>query len=394
VTRNFEWEQVRLAELVGALLAGVMLAACSSHEIGGTGGGSATGGSSTAGGGAAAGGGSAMGGGGSTGGGSATGAGMTDPCLAAPHDPVLGTLVLDGGATVVRSAPLPDGVVGVQEVAGALYGLFSDATVRPLGAASSPDAGAVLADVIAPADRNGGAFVSLFLAGTATHLLAGYTTSGSAFPGNVALIDVHDAGVRYVNAPANFSAVGFSDGFAINGGGIGTVGSEDAVYLLDTLDAGTSELTSFDMSWMAASGFNASTSQQVLLLGYFDVMDSKNHVRAAPPAQYGAAVSSGTPFMLSASVEVAASDDIVGLGSVDTDAVVVHGGFLASGSFASHVDRVPLALAGATVTPGATKPMLVAHDECTSVLFTATTGTSLLLGISDKNGQRLVTVSP
>jgi hypothetical protein len=284
----------------------------------------------------------------------------------------------------------------VQELNGTLYGVYFDGTVHSLGTTSALDAGPELANVFAPPDRGGGAFLSQFLTGGGQQLLAGYTTNGAGFPGNVALVDLRDGGVSYVNAPGNFSAVAFAGGFAINGGGVGDAGSEDGVYLLNAA-GGASALASFDSAWMANSGYTAVTSQQVLLLGYFNGVDFMNHVSAAPPTQWNPSVASGMPFMLNASVEIAAADDLSTVGTVGTDAVLVHGGFQASApyaAFTTEVDRLPLALSSSTVTPGTAKAILLSADQCTYVGFTATSGANLLLGIADKNGSRLVTVSP
>src|SRR5262249_26576628 len=149
-------------------------------------------------------------------------------------------------------------------------------------------------------------------------------------------------------------------------------------------------------SWSAISGYCAVTGQQVLLLGYSDSTFT-NHVRASPAQQYSPAVTSGTPFMLNGATEIASGGDILDVGVVGNDAVIVHGGFESSppyASFTESVERITLGGSGSTVTVGAHIAMLTSSDQCTSVLFTARTGSNLLLGISDKNGARLVTVSP
>jgi hypothetical protein len=46
------------------------------------------------------------------------------------------------------------------------------------------------------------------------------------------------------------------------------------------------------------------------------------------------------------------------------------------------------------VTPGTPQALLQSKDQCTNVMFNAPSGANLPLGISDKNGARLVTVAP
>lgn len=320
---------------------------------------------------------------------------MVDPCLTAAHDPVLGTLNATTAANVQQSVAAPMGLVHLAVIGAQAYGLFDDHTVRPLGVFPNLVAGAPITDVRTPADRTAVVYLSNYLAKSGTQLLAGYTKLGMTIPGSVALIETTDAGVRYFDAPGNYSAAGISDGFAVNGTGLdGRAGTN--VWMLNTTDGGTHPLAVFDSSWMAASGFTAATTSSVLLLGYFHGGTFANVIRAAPPLQYTPAVQSAMPFQLALSVQVSSSGDLVDYGAFGPDALAIRGGFRATyfTSYTNLVERIPLSLAGSTVTVGTPVTLLSSMNECTHVAFNAVSGSDVLLGIKDKNGLRVVRLAP
>jgi hypothetical protein len=317
-------------------------------------------------------------------------------CQFATYDPVFGTLAPSSSAHLQQSVTAPAHLVNVASPSGtALSGLFDDYQVRPLGTLGALDAGASIADVRAPPDRTGSVALSSYLATNGRELLAGYTLTGGT-TGNVALIDLTDGGVRYIESDGNLSAAGISDGFAIDATSLGSAGSTAAIYLLDTIDGGMSTLATFDPTWTAASGFSAVTSTGVLVLDYFNLTDQNHYVRAAAPLLYSPAVSSGTPLDLMTSTDVTYDVTITGVGALGTDMLVYNGG-LRDGTQVPYtfvVFRVPLAVSGTTITVGVQDALMSTMDQCTNVLFTAPLGNDALFGIEDQNGRRIVRLSP
>jgi hypothetical protein len=374
-------------------------------EDSGTGGG---GGSVTGGGGGSVtgGGGGATGGGG--GGGGDVDAGMTDAgidagvdagvdCMTVTLDPKVGDLVLRNGAVAGQAATLPTGVSAIGVINDTLFGVGSDKQFHQLGTLPTLALGPALGSVVNPADADAGASVYLggSLATTGTQILAGYTKTGAMFPGTVAVYDTADAGLRHVDAPANYTAVGYQGSFFINGGGLGTASNAN-IYVLDA--QAPFGFATFDNAWMASSGFTAATANGVLLLGYFDGTDFQNHVRAAPPSLYASALTNRTSFALASAADLIAAGDLLDLTTVGNDAVVVHGGYDSNFElFTTSVERVPLTLAGSgtqTVTAAAPVKILEATNRCTKVNFVVGNGTAVLVGLQDRNGRRVVSITP
>lgn len=365
---------------------------------GGSGGGSMGGGS---GGGATGGGGGGATGGGGGGGATGGGGGSANPCDSATHDIRLGTFTLGAGATIVNTATLPAGITQVAAVGTTLFGLTSDDNVKPLGSFPTLTAGASLASIRAPADATGSIYAGAYLAASGTQLLAGYTKAGMTVPGNVALLETTDAGVEYVNAPGNYDAVGTANiGFLINGVSLGTVTGSGA-YVLRSDTRAASAFATFDAAW-AGSGYVSATSNGIALVGYYGLMPTAgNYVRAVPASTYAPTVQSGTPFALAPEVLVAspnASEDVMDLAAAGSSAIVSMGSFDANFTpHVSHVDRIPLTLSGSgvqTITVGTVVPLLRTTDTCTDVLFIQSHGDDVLVGLSDKNGRRLVEIQP
>ncbi len=318
-------------------------------------------------------------------------------CATLALDPMLGDLVLRNGATLVQGAVLPTGITTVGVNGATLYGVGSDHQLYQLGSLPNLVKSAPLANVRSPADEaaNASVFLGGSLAVSGTQLLAGYTKSGAGFPGNVVVYDTADAGVQYVSAPANYTAVGFQGSFLINGGQVG--GATGAgVYALDA--QGAFGFSTFDAAWMASNGFTGVTSNGVLLLGYFDGTDFQNHVRAVPASQYASAFAARTSFPLAGAVDVASGDDLQDLTTFGEDAILVRGGYDSNfESFTTQVTRVTMSVAGSgvqTVSAGRPVPFVEATHRCTRVVFAVGGGTQLLLGVSDRNGRRVLRVLP
>ncbi len=320
------------------------------------------------------------------------------PCDTA-GDPVLGTFALANGATVTASGALPSGVIQVAESGGVLYGLTSGFSVRALGSLPSLTLGTEVGSIVPSGFDAGVAYISGYLAVTGTKLMGGFTQAGANFPGKVTVFELTDGGHRSLDAPGNFTAAGVNDAFVVNGGGIGA-SLENAAFGIRTggADLAGAKLVTFDPSFdFAGSGPTAVTGTGVLLVGYAKNPDFASFVRAVPSSAYAAALAAGTSFTLAASAPVVASGfevaDVVGLGDA---AIVVRGGYGNAGPYTTKVDRIPLSLSGGgDVVVGAPVTLLQeGGNQCTRVIFTATSATSVYLGLQDKQGRRLVKLTP
>ena len=103
-------------------------------------------------------------------------------------------------------------------------------------------------------------------------------------------------------------------------------------------------------------------------------------------------------FALSGAADLISGDDLMDLTTVGNDAVVVHGGYDSSFElFTTSVERVPLTLAGSgtqTVTAAAPVKILEATSQCTKVNFVVGNGSAVLVGLQDRNGRRVVSITP
>ena len=357
-------------------------------------GGSAAGGSAA--GGSAAGGSAA---GGSAAGGSATDAGVT--CDTVALDAALGTFSLRGTTTVTASGALPSGTSALGLHAGQLFTVTTDRQLRRLGTLPTLALGPALVDVRAPADRDAGTFLGSTISSNGQQLLAGYTKSGAGFPGIVAVVEPTDGGVEYVNAPGNYTSVGLSSGaFIINGTGLGSSTGNGLFALRPGAPSQTALLTTFPDPF-GGSGYTAATANGVLLAGNARTPDFSNVARALTPSITLGPISSGTSFTSTANTApvVAEGDDFADLTSFGNDAIVVRGGYDAMfNAFTTRVERVPLTLSGSgtqTVTVGAAQVLLQNGAlQCTRVFAAIGAGTDLYLGLSDRQGRRLVKLNP
>lgn len=319
-----------------------------------------------------------------------------DPCMTSPGDVVLGTLSTVGTAMVTASAALPAGIMAVTQAQGVLYGLNARGEVSSLGTWPTISSGHVVAHVIAPQDADAGVYVSGFFTSTGTQLLAGYT--GSGFSGQVAVVELGDAGVHFVNAPGNFGAVGTVGTFVINGLGLGSI-SDAGVFALrvgSTIE--TSVIASFDPSLNAsASGATVMTNDGVLLIGYSTSPNYENVVRAVAPGLARAALDGGAAIALSAAQPVVAQGfDVMGVDAFGSAALVTSGGYDSKFSaYTTSVKRVPLTVSGDSVLVGSPLTLLQENgSRCTRVLFTSTSDGALYVAVQDRRGARLVKLTP
>jgi hypothetical protein len=323
------------------------------------------------------------------------------PCATAPLDAVLGTFSLVGTTTVTSSGAVPAGTSAFGVHNGQLYAVTSARTVNLLGVLPSLALGPAIADIRPEADRDAGTFVSGYLASNGQQLLAGYTKTGAGFPGNVALISPADGGVEYVPASGNYSAAALSGGgaFIINGLGLQTATGNGLFALRPGTPTQGSLLALFPDAF-GGSGDTAITTTGVVLAGNFR-SDFTSVVRALTPSQYAAGVANGTSFTytMNDAPVVAEGAQVANVTALGPDAVVVRGGFDANFvPFTLRVERLPLTLAGSgtqTVTVGT--PVVLLQNgplQCTRVFTAFSSGTSLYLGLSDRQGRRLVQLSP
>jgi hypothetical protein len=156
------------------------------------------------------------------------------------------------------------------------------------------------------------------------------------------------------------------------------------------------KLALFDPDWAAISGRSAMTANGIAIFGYFSALDEQEHLHAVPPAVYARALASGTPFSLADWPEIHAGSSggllVAGFGN----GLAVHRATVSETTGAVDtldVLRIPLTLGSEqrpSVRAGPPAPVLVSRDACTQVNLLVPMGRDLLVGISDKNGGRLV----
>ncbi|MCP3139347.1 hypothetical protein [Pyxidicoccus xibeiensis] len=337
----------------------------------------------------------------------------SDPCAIASHDPKLGTLSLQPGFEALESAPLPDKVLALTASPGPVYslhavrgaGMGTNAAMYSLG--TWPDlqpSSTKLYDIVSPQDRAGTAvvFAGGYMANDGSRLFAGYTTSGPGFPGSVAVYDFEaPAASTYVSAPSNFTAVTFSGGettaLLVNGAGLGTVSAGLGIYALvtSTTPFTPRKVASFATGEAAASGFTAVSQNGIALFGFASSADFSNRARVVARDVITQALTSGTPVDLGSQQLLTVGSDFNAASAFGSGVVVKRGGYNENFEFVStDVSRYALAHAneGQSVTVGERTPVLVYADQCTSVVALEPLGSDLLVGVSDKNGRRLVRI--
>ncbi|WNG40380.1 hypothetical protein F0U61_46850 [Archangium violaceum] len=333
-------------------------------------------------------------------------------CADLPHDAKLGTLQLQTGYAAAESAALPEGISAVTALQSGtdfkLYGLNGiDNSIYELGtwpnvvASTTP-----LQPVIPEADRGSGTFLSGFLANDGTRLLAGYTKSGPIenIPGSVLVYDTASPDKSaHVSANGNFSAVGISGAFLFSGQGVqGSSEGGSGIYALKTASAPFQgvKLATFPVA-APSSGYTAATSQEIAVLGYSVPSPSGpfdpyiNHLLAVAPATYTPALSGGTTLALTAenAPEIYAGSDLFAVAGFGQGVALHRAHFDESyKTITNDVSRIELTTGvdPKTVTVGALAPVLTTQNTCTNVVLMAPQGTNLLVGVTDKNGSRLV----
>lgn len=340
-------------------------------------------------------------------------------CDEAPHDPVLGTAKLGALYRVVDSATLPvtswlpvaavdvvaDGGVGL-----AVYGYGGDGYVHKLGLwpqLSEPSPANRVFDAVIPSDRTRQVITTPALASTQGQLLAGYRTiAGQNFvTGGVSLFDTAQpaSGPRGLAAPGMESALGLGSYFLVGGDGLGAAGGARGVYGVLLADAVLQPVRVATYPLIVGEqvrpGLMAVTQNGVVVLGYYLDGAARHSLRLPAPNLLTAALSGGAPVDLADAPELTTADDVANIAALGPGVVLLHTrkvrGILPALGKLEHYALTKVSGGGTTV--GAPAPVLSADDDaCTVVsqLVPVTGGTSVIVGLWDRNGQRLVRLAP
>jgi hypothetical protein len=343
-------------------------------------------------------------------------------CDEAAHDPVLGTARLGAAYRVVDSAvlpvtswlpvavvnePLPNGGGGL-----VAYGYAGDGRVHRLGVwpdLAAPASTNVAFDAVSPADRAFQIFTMPLLVTTHGRLLAGYRTirAGAFVSGGVSLFDTAypGDGARWFAAPGIESAVGLGSYFLVGGDGLGSAAGARGVYGVNA-DQATS-LPGLVAEYPTVQNENvrpgllALTPNGVVVMGHYLDGASRHSLRLPEPASLTEALSGGPPIDLAAAPELTEANDVANVASFGHGVVVLHtskvrGILPALGRLEHYPVSRPGGDAGTAV--GAPETVLSASDDeaCTiiSQLVPVTGGATVIVGLWDRNGQRLVRLAP
>jgi len=338
-------------------------------------------------------------------------------CDQAAHDPVLGTARLGAAYRVVDSAilpvtswlpvaavdeALPDGGTGL-----VVYGYAGDGFVHRLGTwpqLAAPDAANVAFDAVSSDDRKLQVLITPLLSTTHGQLLAGYRTVRSVgfVTGGVSLVDTARpaAGTRWLAAPGVEGTLGLGSFFLVGGNGLGAAGSAPGVYGVNvddaTLHPGLVAKYPTIASDAVRPGLMAVTTNGVVVMGYYLDGAARHSLRLPEPSSVTAALSGGAAIDLAAAPELVQADDVANLASLGEGVAVlrtnqVQGILPALGRLEHYALSRPGGDAGTAV--GAPVTMLSASDDgCTVVsqLVPVTGGLTVIVGLWDRNGQRLV----
>lgn len=342
-------------------------------------------------------------------------------CEEAVHDPLLGTAKLGSAFRVVDSAVLPvtswllialvDEAMAGGGIGQVVYGYAGDGRVHRLGVwpqLAAPDATNLAFDAVLPADRTLQIVTTPWLVATRGMLLAGYRTlrSGAFVGGGVSLYDTAhpEAGARWIAATGVESALGLGSYFLVGGDGLGGMASGRGVYGVstDTMAA----LPGMVAKYPVVAGENvrpgamAATSGGLVVLGHYLDLAERNSLRLPEPSQLVEALSGGAPIDLASSPELTPADDVANFSSLGQGVAVLHTrkvrGILPA---LGRLDHYTLSRSGgdAGTAVGAPVTMLSSDDEgCTAVsqLVPVAGGMTIIVGLWDRNGQRLVRLTP
>ncbi len=270
---------------------------------------------------------------------------------------------------------------------GQLYAVNGVNDFRPMGPFPVLAPGPVTS-IYAPGDTFG--FTTYSVAGRNGEVAAGYTTP--SFTGKIFLSTPSDGGVRHIDAPGNYSFAAFGEAWLFNSLGLDGVGdgSTAGIYALD--EEGAYLFATFPAS--SASGYTAVTGEDVLVLGFAAPPTYDNFLYAVPPSTWASVVDTRTPMVLQNSTALIVHGT-EGLAAVTASGTNVYLTRSNASYQAVRVERVPVQLDEGVVSTGDAVTVLEqADDSCTSILFTSGFENGVLVGVKDRDGERLIKVVP
>lgn len=309
-------------------------------------------------------------------------------------DPVLGSLTLAPGFSVVESVPLQPGIGGLRAVEEGgdqrLFGIdrAQDAVVD-LGL--WPELSATPSkrfEVLPPDLDDEGAVVGSYVAFDGTRLAAGYTGSFDqttlVAPGAVAFYDVTPGvadPLRYVESPNNYSADFIGETLVLNAGGLGELSEGTAIYAL----AGEPRvLARFEDPSSTYGGPLVALPDGSLVVAGYVSETGLQHFYLLPAAELSAALV-GDAISLPEADEVLRAP-VLAAARFGSDLAYLHGDFF---NPVEAVRRVSLG-EGAERTP---VDVLTFQDDCTEVGRLTALADDLLVGVrDDEGGLRLVRI--
>lgn len=341
-------------------------------------------------------------------------------CDEAHFDAVLGTAHLGDAYRVVEWASLPvntwlpvaalDELLPDAGVGLAVYGYAGDGRVYRLGTwpdLSAPSSENLHFDAVSPEDRARQVLTIPLLPTTQGRFLAAYRTirTGGFSGGGLSLFDEArpDAGPQWVSARGVESAVGLGSLFLVGGDGLGEADGGRGIYALDPEGVTPPHLVAtypFVPGDNVRPGLMTLTANGVPVLGFYVDGASRHSLRLPALTQLSAALRGGTPLELAELPELTSADDVANVVGFGSGVAVLHTrkavGILPA---LGRLERLELTRAGgdAGIIVGAPTTVLKADDEgCTAVsqLVPVQGGQTVIIGLWDRNGQRLVRLAP
>ncbi len=340
-------------------------------------------------------------------------------CDLRAHDPILGTAQVGAGYRLVDSAvlpgtawvpvavkdeALPDGGRGL-----VVFGYSGAGTVHRLGvwpALFEPSAANGVFDAVAAEDRARQVIITPSLVNAQDKLLAAYRTiSGGGFvDGGISVFDTNapDAGTRWLPAPGNESLLALGSYFLVGGDGLGAAGGPRGVYGVkhDVVDLRAGLVATYPAiaGENVRPGLMALTAHGLPVLGYYLDGADRHVLRLPAPSQVMEALSgAGSAIALGDAPELQLGDDVEALAGFSTGVVALHtqqvrGVLPALGALQWHgLTRQP---DGGTRVDAPVDVLRAADDGCTAVSQVMAAQTVLIVGVWDKNGQRLLRLVP
>lgn len=309
-------------------------------------------------------------------------------------DPVLGSLTLADGFSIIESAPLPAGIAALhaheEDDGWRLFAVdFLQDAVVDLGRwpelSPSP---AKRFDVLPPDLDDDGAMVSWFLASDGARLVTGYTGTfdpeALVAPGAIALYDLTPGvaePLTFLEAANNYAATFVGDALVLNASSLDDVEEGTAIYgLTDSARV----LARYEDPTSTYGGPLIATADDGLVVGGYDANTGLQRLHWIAPEDVSAALV-GEPLALVQAEEVLAAPALTAA-RFGSDLAYAHGDYF---NPFEGVRRVSLG-EGAR---GAIVDVLTAEDGCTSVDLLAPLGDDLLVSVSDdEGGLRLVRI--